>query len=55
MEKKCPDVVKKSINQEDMDLQLTPPQMHRRNLTEQAMQTGNWSRVCACGAEMHTR
>ena len=32
--------IKQFIKDEDMDIQLTPPQMHRRNWSERAIQTG---------------
>ena len=39
MDNEYPDVAKKYIRQKEMDLQLTPPQMHCLNLAEQTIQT----------------
>ena len=40
MDNKCSAPIKQFIKDENMDLQLTPPQMHRRNWAERAIQTG---------------
>ena len=40
MDNDCSAPIKQFIKDEDMDLQLTPPQMHRRNWSERAIQTG---------------
>ena len=40
MDNGCSAPIKKFIKDEDMDLQLTPPQMYRRNWAERSIQTG---------------
>ena len=40
MDDECSSPIKQFIKDENMDLQLTPPQMHRRNWAERAIQTG---------------
>ena len=40
MDNECSAPIKKNIKDENMELQLTPPQMHRRNWAERAIQTG---------------
>ena len=38
MDNECSAPIKQFIKDEDMDLQLTPPQMHRQNWAERAIQ-----------------
>ena len=40
MDNECLAPIKKIITDKEMELQLPPPQMHRRNWAEQAIQTG---------------
>ena len=40
MDNECSAPIKKFITDNDMELQLTPPQMHRRNWSERSIQTG---------------
>ena len=40
MDNECSAPIKKFITDNDMELQLTPPQMHIRNWAERSIQTG---------------
>ena len=40
MDNECSAPIKQFIKDENMNLQLTPPQMHRQNWAERAIQTG---------------